>query len=302
MRGKTITMYLADGTPEGIIKASLANRTSVMYRIPRAEINKAKHRDDLKQSGVYFLFGYSERLGKPIVYVGKGGHRQNDTGTLGRLIDHVKGYDEEKDIHRELYWTEAIVLSTLNNSFGPTEISYLENAFYNLAVNNGNYHVRNAVVPNMGNVTEEKESELLEIIEDAKILIGALGQNVFSSESSLKEEVKPEAEERNKSKDTLTFVSRTLEATGNVTSDGFIVHKGSQVSETLTPSASKAVVSVREKYQASIEDGVLISNVLINSPSAAAAFVAGADRAGYDYWKNAEGKTLREIEAEAVED
>ena len=59
MRGKNINMFLMDGTSTGRIKCTIANWTGVAYKIPRTELERCKNRDDLKQSGVYFLFGES---------------------------------------------------------------------------------------------------------------------------------------------------------------------------------------------------------------------------------------------------
>ena len=70
-------------------------------------------------------------------------------------------------------------MTTQNNSFGPTEISYLENRFTNIALETGRYKVRNGNEPNIGNVTEEKESELEEFIEYSKMVLGVLGYKVF---------------------------------------------------------------------------------------------------------------------------
>jgi len=41
------------------------------------------------------------------------------------------------------YWTEAVVFTTSNNSFGPTEINYLENRFVNLSLEAKRYTVKN---------------------------------------------------------------------------------------------------------------------------------------------------------------
>ncbi|KXB93087.1 hypothetical protein HMPREF3033_00438 [Veillonellaceae bacterium DNF00751] len=69
-RGKNIQLFLMDGESGGRIKCTLANRTGVAYKIPRTELDKCKERDDLKQSGVYFLFGTSDETGKGVVYIG----------------------------------------------------------------------------------------------------------------------------------------------------------------------------------------------------------------------------------------
>lgn len=63
-RGKSINLFLMDGEASGRIKCTLANWTGIAYKIPRTELDKCKERDDLKQSGVYFLFGASDQTGK----------------------------------------------------------------------------------------------------------------------------------------------------------------------------------------------------------------------------------------------
>lgn len=121
-RGKNINLFLMDGDASGRIKCTLANWTGVAYKIPRTGIEKCKNREDLKWSGVYFLFGVSDDTGENIAYIGQAGIRKNGEGILYRLMEHKRNPDKD-------YWTEAVVFTTSNNSFGPTEISYLENKF-----------------------------------------------------------------------------------------------------------------------------------------------------------------------------
>lgn len=171
-KGKSINLFLMDGTASGRIKCTLANWTGVAYKIPRTELDKCKERDDLKQSGVYLLFGTSDQTGENVVYIGQAGARKNGEGVLLRLQEHKRNQDKD-------YWTEAIIFTTSNNSFGPTEISYLENRFCNLATDAKRYIVKNGNDPTPGNITEEKESELEEFIDYSKIVIGTFGHKVF---------------------------------------------------------------------------------------------------------------------------
>jgi hypothetical protein len=55
------------------------------------------------------------------------------------------------------YWTEAVIFTTSNNSFGPTEISYLENHFTNMAMVAKRYQVQNVNDPAPGNIIEEND-------------------------------------------------------------------------------------------------------------------------------------------------
>jgi len=144
-RGKSINLFLMDGDANGHRKCTLANWTGVAYKIPRTELDRCKERDDLNQSGVYFLFGKTEDTGDDVVYIGQAGARKNGEGILNRLQEHKR--TPEKD-----YWTEAIVFTTSNNSFVPTEISYLENRFYGLATQAKCYVVKNGNGPTPGNI------------------------------------------------------------------------------------------------------------------------------------------------------
>lgn len=64
-----------------------------------------------------------------------------------RVNEHLKD---------EIYFSDCVMLTTQNNSFVPTEISYLENKLTNMALDTERYKVRNGNDPNPGNVTEEK--------------------------------------------------------------------------------------------------------------------------------------------------
>ena len=186
-RGKSITMFLMDGEADGRIKASISNWVGLGYKIPRDRLSECTEMNELTQSSVYFLFGESV-TGKNPVYIGQAGIRKNGKGILTRLMEHDA--NPEKD-----YWTEAVVFTTSNNSFGPTELSFLENRFCNMAVNAARYEVKNAVDPTPGNITEEKESELEEFADYAELILGVFGYKVFTpfkeSERSSVETVTP---------------------------------------------------------------------------------------------------------------
>ena len=77
------------------------------------------------------------------------------------------------------YFTPAILIIDSDSSFGPTEISHLENAFYNQAKEADRVTLANGYVPSPGNMTEEKRAELDEFMRMAKILISSLGYRAF---------------------------------------------------------------------------------------------------------------------------
>ena len=291
-RSKNINMFLMDGEVTGKIKCTLSNWTGVIYKIPRIQLGDLKSRDEMKQSGIYFLFGRDEDKQKDVTYIGQATTWKNGEGVLLRIQEHTR------DTHAD-YFNDVIILTTQNNSFGPTEISYLENKFTQLAKEAGRYIVKNGNDPNPGNVTEEKESELDEIVENTLMIIGTLGYRVFVPMT------KKVSQDLTDNHSTYLYLKRktkksnkVIEATCERTTEGFVVLEGSQVEIKDSPYLPASLKEMRQNLIASrvIQDGVLKEKQLFSSPSYAAAFLLGMQTNGRTDWKDQDGRTLKELE------
>lgn len=86
--GRTINVFLMDGTPDGKIKCTIGNWIGVVYKIPIKELDSCREREELKYSGVYFLIGASDKDSEPVIYVGQARSRKNGEGTNQRLNEH----------------------------------------------------------------------------------------------------------------------------------------------------------------------------------------------------------------------
>ena len=291
-RSKNINMFLMDGEVTGKIKCTLSNWTGVIYKIPRIQLGDLKSRDEMKQSGIYFLFGRDEDKQKDVTYIGQATTRKNGEGVLLRIQEHTR------DTHAD-YFNDVIILTTQNNSFGPTEISYLENKFTQLAKEAGRYIVKNGNDPNPGNVTEEKESELDEIVENTLMIIGTLGYRVFVP---MTKEVSQDLTDNHSTylylKRKTKKSNKVIEATCERTTEGFVVLEGSQVEIKDSPYLPASLKEIRQNLIASrvIQDGVLKEKQLFSSPSYAAAFLLGMQTNGRTDWKDQDGRTLKELE------
>ena len=291
-RSKNINMFLMDGEVTGKIKCTLSNWTGVIYKIPRIQLGDLKSRDEMKQSGIYFLFGRDEDKQKDVIYIGQATTRKNGEGVLLRIQEHTR------DTHAD-YFNDVIILTTQNNSFGPTEISYLENKFTQLAKEAGRYIVKNGNDLNPGNVTEEKESELDEIVENTLMIIGTLGYRVFVP---MTKEVSQDLTDNHSTylylKRKTKKSNKVIEATCERTTEGFVVLEGSQVEIKDSPYLPASLKEMRQNLIASrvIQDGVLREKQLFSSPSYAAAFLLGMKTNGRTDWKDQDGRTLKELE------
>lgn len=57
------------------------------------------------------------------------------------------------------------------------------------------------------------------------------------------------------------------------------------------------VIKLRERYKSKIDDNhILLEDVLLSSPSAAASFVGGSSLSGNVMWKTEGGITLKDLE------
>ena len=290
---KNFNLFLMDGEVTGRIKCTLSNWTGIAYKIPRPYLDKCKDRQDLKQSGVYFLFGKNDDEDDE-VYIGQAGIRKNGEGVLYRVAEHLKD---------EFYFTDAVMLTTQNNSFGPTEISYLENKFTNMAIDVERYKIRNGNDPNPGNVTEEKESELEDFIEYSKMVLGVLGYKIFVP--IVDKPLKEINDNLSDDKDLILYLSRKsrksnriIEAMCKRTNEGFVVLKDSMIEEIDSKAIPKSIKELRNDCISNNEiiNGRINKNYLFNSPSYAAAFVLGMQTNGRTDWKTKGGINLKELE------
>ena len=279
-KSKNVSLFLLDGEVTGRTKCTLANWTGVVYKIPRALLNESKDILALKQSSIYMLFGTNDN-DEPMVYIGQAGLRKNDKGVLLRLMEHDA--DEKKD-----FWTEAIIL---------TELNYLENRYYNLAKDTGRYKVDNGIEPTIGNVNEEKISELNEYIEFSMIPIGLLGKKLFTPVNHVTSDISTNS-------DNLLYLRQCVNnedvwGTAKETNEGFLLLKGSKVSQ---KSASHLSESLRNRRDRAPKDqnNCLLEDVLLNSPSTAANFLIGQQTNGLIAWKNESGETLKSIREQQI--
>jgi hypothetical protein len=194
-------------------------------------------------------------------------------------------------------WDEAIAYTNSEKyGFDATKMCWLENRFFTLASDVNRYNTMNGNEPNTGNPSEETISTLEAYVEEAKIVMGVLGHDVFKPISSTSETT---TENKASTSAVLDFELRQGDviASGQLTSEGFVVLKGSKVKKTVSPSTPKNAQSQREIYKDKIDaDGVLTEDILLNSANVAAGFVTGNAIAGINFWKTADGKSLKEVQ------
>lgn len=286
--GKSIELFLVNGTADSLITAELSNWNGKAIKIPRIEV-AACNREDITQAGVYFLF-CKEDDGTDSVYIGEAENVKD------RLVQHLRDYQSEKE---KYYWNTAVIF--VGRDLNKALIRYLENRFVEIARNCKRYTV---LTKNTYRNTVMKESQIAvmeEFVDNVKVLISALGYKVL--EAFNKPVLSQENVEKNENKETLKFhLERTIKnvgkviADGNRTSEGFVVLSGSMIAS--TDDNTIPVILKERRAKANITHGILQEDMLFSSPSYAAMFVIGKSANGQTSWKTEEGRTLKEVEEE----
>jgi hypothetical protein len=275
MRGKTIQVFLTDGTPRGIKVAEITSNIEQAVFIPRNKINEASARQEVSRPGIYFLFGESEDSSKPVAYIGQSRN----------CLERIKTHDQKKD-----FWNYAVLIVSKTESFTQTHIEYLEQIAIEKAYEANRYHLDNGASPRQFKVPETLEADLLDNFDTIKVLLSTLGFTLF-------ELIKKET----KGKNTFSCKGKSANGEGEYQEDGFVVYKGSKANLEFAPTSNPAYKILRQKL---IESGILVEksgilefqeDYLFSSPSAAASQVLSRNANGWIEWKDKSGKTLDEM-------
>jgi len=272
--GKTIRLFLIEGNPNGRWVCELSNWTGKAYKIAKTQIKSSTDRNDLTSAGVYFLFGRDDESDKESVYIGEA------ETVIDRLIQQL-GSD----------WTECVVFISKDKNLNKAHVKYLERRFYNIAKEANRYKITNSTTPAETAISEADTAEMEEYIQNAKLMLNAMGHKVLepviahgSGDKSEKFYIKG---------------ARGADGTGKPTFDGFVVLKGSSICREVTPTMMKSIAALREIC---IADGRINSDfklqedMIFKSPSSAAVFVVGRSSNGRDEWKTKTGVSLNDYE------
>lgn len=283
--GKSIELFLVNGTADSLIIAELSNWNGKAIKIPRIEISSC-NRDDITQAGVYFLF-CKEDDGSDSVYIGEAENVKD------RLVQHLRDYQSEKE---KYYWSTAVVF--IGRDLNKALIRYLENRFVEIARASKRYLV---LTKNTYRNTVMKESQIAvmeEFVDNVKILINALGYKVLEPFA----QVDPSNDTVD---DKLLYItSGSVNATGKVTAEGFVVFAGATLNEKMSVrSLSAGMQKQRQKLfdSSKVNNLVTTEDILFSSSSAAADFILGYSVSGPRTWKTKDGRTLKELEDKQVD-
>ena len=292
--GRSVRLYLVEGSPTGILTAEIMNWTGHVLVAPRSRVGDALQREEAGRTGVYFLVGDDpEQPTKSRVYVGEG------DSAADRIRQHAK--DQSKD-----FWTRVCIVTSKDMNLTKAHVRYLESRFVELTKAADRANVANGNEPSRKSLPESDIADMEFFISQVQVVMPVVGFDFLRPRAKPTAAGVPPTAVTPEPKTQLELVlssgrhgyeARAIEADGEIT-----VLAGSRAT-TKSDYVSNGYSALREQL---VKDGRLVpsddpefleftEDVSFASPSAAAAVIRNRNANGRTSWRLVEtGQTLKD--------
>jgi len=285
MSGRTVRMFMADGSAFGIRQCEILNRTIQALAVSRGRLAELFAWPEVESAGVYFLFGRNEHA-RQMAYIGEG----------QKVIERLKSHLREK-----AFWNEVVVFVNKDENMNS---KYLEARLISDARSAQRYELDNGKIQEVPVLSRAETAAMEEMIPDIRLILGVLGYPILDpviapSNTNAARPISTDVEESVLNRE-FVFSGPSFTARARITDEGFVILKGSSAA----PEFRAGDVGYRMLRERLIEEGALkqsdgklvfTRDVVTSSSSQAATIVAGGNRSGPGSWKS-DGKSLAEIE------
>ncbi|WP_018993965.1 GIY-YIG nuclease family protein [Thioalkalivibrio sp. ALgr1] len=303
-QGRSIRLFLVDGTPHGLLTAEIMNWTGHVLTGPRGKLSELVQRPECGRTGVYFLVGPdAENSARPQVYIGE----SDDVGK--RLKQHNRTEEQGgKD-----FWEKVCLITSKDQNLTKAHVKYLESLLIQQAQRVGRCTLVNGTRHDYIGLPEADQADMAFFLEQIRTVLPVLGFE-FLRDSS-RPPSRDGAEGSSLSADEaaasprfrMIFPKYGITAYGQEAEGEFFVLEGSQARASWAAPGH----SYQPLHQRLLEEGVLVEDetgllrfsrdYAFSSPSAAAAMVVGRSANGRTEWKREDtGQTYGEWQEQVV--
>ncbi len=294
----SLRIFVADGDPDGLRLVERSNWVGKALIFPRALLPKVKQRPELSQTGVYLLLGPREDGEGDMLYVGEG----------DPIRPRLESHYAQKD-----FWTRVVCFVAAPGQLNKAHVQFLESNLIRIAKAAKRLPLDNANQPTEPSLSEADRADMQVFLDNMLGMLPVLGVGAFELASApLRQAManvvtpsQPIPETSTSPLRLLTCRGKGVLATGFEANQGFVVQAGSQAVIEPVPSARTFPGSIRLRDDL-IANGVLVrdgnvfrfaQDYIFRSPSSASDLVLGSVTNGRTSWKDASGRTLKELQA-----
>lgn len=278
--GRTIQLFLVDGTPNGLRKATIHGWTGLTFVATGTTFAALTARPELDRTGIYILAGPdAEAVGGTRAYV----------GSANSVRERIK-----QSAQQRTFWETAIAVTTSDDDLSKGHVEYLEARLIELALAAQRVTLDNGTSPagQRRRLPEADQANMEQFLANLRIILPVVGLDLLKPQPRAVAQSGTPVEQRTAHETTFEIRHKSGVSAQAVEEDGeFVVLEGSQ--------ALKDQGYVMQSY-ASLKENLIATGVLVpgtngmlifakpysfNSPSAAAAVVLDRNSNGRTEWK-----------------
>jgi hypothetical protein len=293
--GRTIQLFLVDGTPTGLRKATIQGWTGLTFVATGTTFAALTGRPELYRTGIYILSGPdAEAVGGTRAYI----------GSANSVRERIKQSAQQRE-----FWETAIAVTTSDDDLSKGHVEYLEARLIEMATHANRVTLDNGTNPagQRRRLPEADQANMEQFLANLKIILPVVGLDLLKPQPRAVTQTATPVALRTSGDITFEIRHRSGVQAQAVEEDGeFIVLEGSQ--------ALKDTGYVQQSYGA-LKDNLVKQGVLqvaaqpgaegrytfvkpysFSSPSAAAAVVLDRNSNGLSEWKvKGEKRTYNEV-------
>lgn len=281
----SLRIFVVDGDPDGLRLVERTNWVGKAVVFPRSIYTQIRNRPEFQQTSVYLLMGPRTDGEGEMLYVGEG------DPVRPRLDDHFAKRD---------FWTSAVFF-VAPGQLNKAHVQFLESQLINRAHLAKRVQLDNGNKPAEPTLSEADRADMNLFLSNILGMLPVLGVHAFEQSPALTSmDLAPG----------LLCQGNGAKAQGRDTPQGFVIEAGSTAVLNEVPSLKSYFPSVIELRSELLKNGVLVEEAgflkftqayTFSSPSYASSVILGRSSNGRTDWRDAAGKTLKEIqEAQAV--
>lgn len=277
--GKSIKLFLADGSINGILTAEVINWTGHVLSAPRTKLVELIKRDECSRTGIYFLVGYDPEKTLPNVYIG-----ESDD-----VANRLKQHNRTEDAGGKDFWEKVCLVTGKDQNITKTHIKYLESRLIEIAKSSGQCLLMNSTAHSYNRLPESDTADMEYFLEQIQVVLPAIGLTFLKEIKYPSEQIKTNYSSIKDEADFYLSI-KGIEAKAKIIDGEFYVLKGSQVRKNVTDTKHTYVKNLRPQlFDNNIIDSknyVFTQDYLFSSPSAAGAVILGRASNGRKEWKH----------------
>lgn len=173
IQGRSVRLFLVDGTPNGLITAEIMNWTGHVLTGPRTKLAELVQRPESGRTGVYFLVGSDPEGGPlPMVYVGE----SDDVG------NRLKQHNRSETSGGKDFWERVCLITSKDQNLTKAHVKYLESQLIRSVTETGRCKVVNGTAHEYVSLPESDQADMAFFVEQLRTILPVLGFDFLKTE------------------------------------------------------------------------------------------------------------------------